>query len=375
LFASLAIVVASANAEPVNLVKATSGYLYFNRPGASMAIHDGELADCLGATGSPAPTRSSPMLEMGVAGNAVENAVQNRMLSGWSRAAADIDVELCMVVRGWRLVRLDDETGRRLARLDQARLAAELAPWVSASSPPGEIVRTFNNDAAYRDTIQDRSPQNASRVLLSQLAIGANVERPAQAVVWAPSQGGRVIAPTELATLHDVPAGEALVLVALSGPSSLRAGVSFGREVADEQSQEAFQADLHGSPTIGRGAVGRLFAFLVPAGRWRILAARSNTFFCLGAPSFEAPSRAVVFAGAFDLGAAKFAPDMSIETIHRDAPIWPAGLADAQAAQWENGATSHCAVTLIGPDYALEFDGFPYRPGYVWGGARTPAQH
>ena len=36
-----------SRAEPVNLARMTLGYSYYNRPGADLATHNNELADCL----------------------------------------------------------------------------------------------------------------------------------------------------------------------------------------------------------------------------------------------------------------------------------------------------------------------------------------
>jgi hypothetical protein len=369
LLTSLLLLTPLAVAEPANLVRASAGYLYFNRPGATMALHDSELADCLGVTGFRFPTRSSPMIPMGIVGSAIENGIQNRMISGWQRAAANIQVELCMVVKGWRLLRLDDREGRRLSTLDQPALASELSTFVGSSSPPGEIIRTFRNDAALWETVQDRSPANASRVLLSEQALAPRPDPPVRSVEWRSELGTSIlVAPVVLADIQSIPEGRALVLIAVHGRSSLRTNMILG-VARDQGPQDLFQVDLRHAQSIGSGAVGQLEAFLVPAGRWRIVSARSNTNLCLGAPSFDASAGSVVFAGAFDLSAPVLAPDMTLNALQPYLQTWPSALPSPRPAQWVNGEVSPCPFTALGPDYALEFDGMPYRDGYVWGGA------
>ena len=212
-----------AEAEPVTLVKATPGYLYFNRPGATLETHDAELSDCLGASVVAAPTAQDPQPSRGVLEDALTTGIQNQMLAGWARARANINVELCMVVRGWRLMRLEDDEGRRLAGLDRRVLASALEPWIGVTSPPGEMVRTWHNDLAFIGTIADRSPANASRVLLSEFALSENPAAPAQRVqrgeqfVW-----GTPVNPTELASIGSIPSDRAIIVISLYGPRSVR---------------------------------------------------------------------------------------------------------------------------------------------------------
>jgi hypothetical protein len=158
-----------AGAEPFNLTKATSGYLYFNRPDADMAQHDGELKNCIANwkaepqtdSASSSSRNSDPYL------GPVGQEVLDTMISGWEAARQNINIEHCMVAKGWRLVRLSEDEGQRLSLLPQRDLVATLQPYIAADLPPGEIVRIWRNEELYSDTIIVSSPRNATRQMLS----------------------------------------------------------------------------------------------------------------------------------------------------------------------------------------------------------------
>ncbi|MFP1133007.1 hypothetical protein [Asticcacaulis sp. W401b] len=135
-----------------------------------MAQHDGELKNCIynWAGGiNPEPDPFSGPAGTGILGAAINQT----MVTNWEAARKSINVEHCMIAKGWRLVRLVPEEGGKLARLPQKDLAAVLAPDISAGQPRGEIVRFWRNEEIYQSTVIARSPENAERYLLSAAAM------------------------------------------------------------------------------------------------------------------------------------------------------------------------------------------------------------
>lgn len=356
--------VAAASAEPGNLTRATAGYLYFNRPGATAAEHDSELVNCSAVARNnylalAHPPRAGDPASHGLVGD----LVTGMMLSGWERAHFNIVVEHCMVVRGWRLVRLDSATGERLEHLDQAALARELAPMIGAAQPPGDIVRTFRNEGADPRSIIVSSPANAQRVLLSALAADPNAPSPLVAVTPALPQTltfAPLINPIPLSDTLQPPPGSAVLIVGVVGP---RAGSR--RFVVDLRSQHDSTVQtlqlLYRDPQRDGDRVSNSFAFIVPAGEWSLGEFPINLSFCLGAPSFVANPGDIIFVGEFDSGAVLNA-NTSSEALARHVP--EALRSTARTAQWTNGATWPCPPYNL---YALEFPETPFRPDYHWG--------
>src|SRR5205085_12078204 len=66
--------------------------------------------------------------------------------------AHSANVENCMFVRWWRVIRLPDGVGEALAALPQPERSARLAGMVGATTLQGEVVRSFGNEAIVHDT-------------------------------------------------------------------------------------------------------------------------------------------------------------------------------------------------------------------------------
>lgn len=365
LFAALlwGVLAIAAQAEPANLARATPGYLYFNLPGATKAEHDSELVNCSNAASNnylaDAPAKTvDTYLSKGIVGGLVTGA----MLSGWQRAQYNIGLEHCMVVRGWRLVRLDAELGANLESLDSASLAHELTPLIGAAIPEGEIVRIWRNEGADGNTIVARSPANAKRVLLSALAADPQALPPDVPVrILGPGDltFEPVIQPVSLADVSHPPADKTLLIAGLVGPSKHRL---FALDLRNQRGAtvETLQLTYRGGARDGKKRKNTL-AFVVPAGEWSIAGFSIHLNTCLGAPSFVANEGNVIFLGEFNTGGS-LQPDMSTEAMARHVP--KSLHADVQNAQWVNGATWPCPPFNF---YAIEFDGAPFRPGYEWG--------
>ena len=367
-----------ALAAPANMVKATDGYVYFNRPGADMAAHDAELRNCLetwqGGVQPQKPTQ--PIIGgQGILGDAIGTAVAGAMQKGWEKARFAVNVEHCMVVRGWRVARVPADEGKALAALDRNLLAATLAPWVGAATPHGEIVRVFANEAALGDSILVRSPQGSSNVQLGSLAISADAGQPSQPVgmlpnSWLLPRNG--IAQAESVGLTSVPEGSALLIVRMTAsPAYKNSGMLFelaGPNPPGTPYRATFRISVRKAPRVN-GQIGQTYAFVVPAGKWRLYSNASVFDFCLGAPAFEAKAGEVVYLGAINVGPRPPKPDMTLDPAIEFLGAGSALTAKVRPAEWFNGSTSPCRNWH---PYAYEFDGAPFEPGYVWGGAARP---
>lgn len=384
---ALAMLAGPAASKPLVLVDATPGYLYFNRPGADMSRHDSELKDCIfGWEGGQPVRRVEPAWG---ASNLSETilgaAVMDAMLDSWNRARYATNVENCMVVRGWRVVRVDPEQGVRLAALDRASLAQVLAPWVGADNPPGQIVRVWGNEADLPDTVLVRTAQKISRTLLSELALDPSAPPPPQRVQSLalfphtdPSPGAMTlkyltpIAPKELAA---PPPGSAIFIVRLTGePRYRRSSLSLDRAVGGAWTGTSWQP---GEWTVllltlnkGASKVGSRLelvqAFAAPPGHWRVYGVGATFDYCMGAPGFDAKAGDVIFLGSIDFSGEPLTPDLDLAPAQSFLASFPNLARQLRPASWLNGDTWPCRADHV---YALEFPGLPYQPGYAWGTA------
>jgi hypothetical protein len=142
-----------ATAAAPDLMSASEGYTYFNRPGASTAEYEADMRRCIGLTVNALPSggisrkggidfrTQSPF---GLGGNLMAILVVD--------AHVHANLQNCMVAANWRVMRLDPVAGAALWKAEPAGLREKLAPWIGAASPPGEELRSYANDAARRGT-------------------------------------------------------------------------------------------------------------------------------------------------------------------------------------------------------------------------------
>ncbi len=360
-----------ARPEPANLTRATEGYSFFNRPGADMATHDAELRDCIDGVGIRAMMALTPtaVQPSGLYYDAVRGSFGR------------INTETCMISRGWRLVRLDIETGRDLAHARREVVVAALKDQVGAERPEGLVVRTWNNEALRGDTLQLTMPAMVMGGLISVRAMDPEAPPPARPIErMVLSQSPRP-APTPYPVLKaaDLPAavpdGSVLVVFHMRGNGSYNGqGYSFvpvagGPVAPPPQAGDYPRAFYTGLPWSliprGRGTpLETVGAVVVPAGRWRLTALMNTMMYCMGSPAFDARPGEVVFLGTIDLSAADTRPVMALEPARQFLAGRPELAAAVQPAAWMNGTTGPC---LGAGTYALEFPGYPFVPGYVWG--------
>jgi hypothetical protein len=386
----LAVAVAAA-ATPVyatDLAKSSDGYTYFNKPGAQVAVHDADVRDCKVKAGRlHQPDTSPPVYAPGLAG-AIGAAIGKAIVMAMNDAKArPVNVENCMVVKGWRIVALDPVAGEAADKLETAAKVARMTPLIGAAEPEGTVVRVFANDAASNQTAGMFSPaRNTIKSALSVDAMGdppesdkPTKEKPAPAPKLAKS--ARPPAPLKAEQLGEIPADSALIVVNVQGTGAF--SVAFERDGPDAKTPAwadgrpaSFTASqpVKATATAG-GAQGTTLVFAVPPGRWKIAHLSAGLFtvsLCLGAPSFEVVAGDVVYAGSFDPASATNAigPEMTLEPYRA---VFPAlsGLGDKmRPASYVNGSTGQCYGAYM---YALETTGRPFAEGYALGSKALPA--
>jgi hypothetical protein len=368
-------------AGPVTVAQMTMGYTYFNRPAADLKLHDADVADC---AGEGARTISlDEQLHNGSTGGLVGGLVGGALQRAYHRGSAASGLENCMVVRGWRVVKLPDDEGKALAALPGTELATRLAPWIGSAEPHGEIVRVWGNDAANAANARySVRPDHTNDGQLSLTeATSGNLhqftipERPADSNrdVMDPKWPKKPLTPADLGS---APEGAAILLVQIKG-LGLHNGIAVwlnregtARDILPSRDDHAPDLLIASKGVLFAKKSGDMFAFAVPAGHWRVwgLGLLPTLNFCLGAPSFPIEPGEVVYAGSFDLSAADIGPDLDLAP----AKAWLASRPQSdkvRAAVYTNGSRGLCGSNAI---YALEVKGAPFEPGYQWGGALKP---
>lgn len=349
-------------AEAASLVGATNGHTYFNRPGADLASHDAALASCMGLAAQMTATDlvgAGMILEMAKAGTTGAN------------------IENCMVVRGWRVMRLSD--AKEVSDLKQPQLRERLAQWVGAVSPPGDVTRAWANEALFASTQRTgpaqllRSGYSLSVAAFPDEALKAIKEVKPFKTVRYPKEA---LPPKRLKfeELASIAPDKALLIVDLRDTRRMNA-VSFRRQGADPNAPAWVDGKvdavwLAGVQTTFKTEGGALLAaFSVPPGRW-MLATLHGTYsalsFCMGAPGFDVAAGDVVFAGRFSFATPEFGPDMDLSDSRAMLASMPGLAAKLKGAAYINGNRGHCEGQNL---YALDVKGAPYAPGYEWAGA------
>ena len=361
----------AAPAVAASLNKTSDGYTYFNRPGGDLKVHDADVALCR--------RLATPTVQPGVA--AAEAATDPYVSSGYwermenadpvqNRVGRAVNLENCMVAKGWRVIAVDPAQGAGLAEHDRAARLSVIGPWIGADSPPGVVVRTFADDALQAATpmfamaevsgqrldVDPEPPPTPQFVQLDPDDPYASSTTPVVIHRVKPLRADRVRAPN---------ADRGLIVISLTGGGGFRMLL----ERVDPQGRLA--SDGHDAEiTVAQSqpdATGPVRVYAVPTGHWRIAAMAQGPYlvnFCLGAPDFYLAPSQVVYAGAFDLAAPARAPNMDLAT---GKAAFPQGSRLAEAlrpADWRNGSVGRCRGAYI---YALEFPGRLFAEDYHMG--------
>lgn len=388
-----ALAAGAARAQPVDLHLPSQGYTYFNRPGSDITLHDRELFECALEAAKTMQPEQNPQLSNQMWGWLLDRYPMGGYAGLQAKYGFAGSLENCMVVRGWRVVRLDDGVGRNLAKLSQPALAAALQDWVGSVAPPGEIVRTWNNDALLSSTgrfhtadqpkgtslsFLARAPQPDDSAKLSAAVAAAKPLR-VRSLSDLPEADRRPLLPLKPKEMATIPPDLAVIVIRLRGYPVVKGTTLFFNRIPTDSQATAWSFDnvvdnfKVGLPEATYGPAGsmqeRTFVVAVPPGRWALTQASRLFYlerFCLGAPAFDVGAGDVVFAGTFDLSAQSWAPDMNPGPVSQIAASLPGGAERLKAASWRNGNRGPCFGAAI---YNLEIPGAPYVEGYTWGGA------
>jgi len=374
----------TAQAEPVEIGQIVTGPTYYNRPSASLAEHNADLGACARET---AFSVGSDQYERSLGGAPLrlgESIAKHLIWDGPLAGVGAVRVENCMIVRGWRVVRLPERDAAALDGLPGPALVARLTPWIGAANPPGELVRTWGNEAAHPTGFKLASraaapgPKQLSFRIYNESGGTEALPRKIDAEP-TPSAGPGVLdpkwptKPLPSAETPLPPAGASIIVVKISGISNrYGTGIVFAREGSTPEEQPGLVDHAPGSFFAGTGFLGakkdgNWFAFVVPAGRWR-MAQSAFLSLCLGSPAFDVRPGEVVYAGAFNLAGDSLGPDLNLgpATAYLRGP----GAAVVRPASYVNGSRGSCHAFPVA--YALEIPGAPFETGYRWGAAAVP---
>ena len=127
---------------------------FYNKPGATRADYDAAWQECrLIARGSRTPTGSVPYIynpaiispiAAGV-GAGIGGLIAGAIQEGQARRA---NRRSCLLVRGWRLVEVDDTERARVAAMPDSQRDAYFNAIVGAAEVKGKKVTSWNNDYA-----------------------------------------------------------------------------------------------------------------------------------------------------------------------------------------------------------------------------------
>lgn len=264
-----------------------------------------------------------------------------------------------MIAKGWRVVALGDDEGKRLAGLPAPEFVAAAEPLVGAMEPPGVVVRSWNNQALRPAEVTTASlPRRPSdRQLSARAYADTKPSPPMQTPMGTPYRidRGWPTRPLDPAAPAEAPPNAGYVALHVNGPA-----IGIGRI---DPKTEALASD-GGPAIIGGGSTqpfpkkdGRWFLYAVPPGRWTITNYGSLSF-CLGAPAFEVKAGEVVYAGAFETAGAHLGPDLALEPVQ--AYLGPVLGAKVRSAAYTNGWTLPCRSNAAA--YVLELEGSIQRP-------------
>ncbi|HEY2707003.1 MAG TPA: hypothetical protein VGI95_03020 [Caulobacteraceae bacterium] len=348
-----------------DLGKASDGYVYFHRTGADEATHDVAVDECANLSASIAQPYLMRVAAAGHSpaadsiGNLIAGAIQDAQQNHLDRRQFLANIENCMVVRGWDVVRVDEDEGRRVSALSQPEQAAMLSRWVGATEVHGEIVRTFQpipTETMLVHGVYDHLPPPS-------LSLTAGAHRFSPKLSPADPTGWRPIKPSDPGATQAPDASVIVVRMLTSAPGHQLA-LLFAKvdEAAQGQDKPRMDYVMVASPVRflwGHGpALETTFVVPVQPGRWRLLSSWGISL-CLGGPAFDVRPGEAVFAGSFDAAAKDYlAPDMSpapAVAALRDTAL----AARLRPAGWENRVVTPCALGWANIIYAYDIPGAP----------------
>ncbi len=366
----ISILPSSAIADPIDIYSPSAGYVYFNRPGADMVAHNADMEICARAAVGMVPPK------IDYAGGIVGGLITDFRYDGPTKIIFAANIENCMVVHGWRVMRLPDAEGADLAQLPQQELILRMAPWIGGNTPHGDIIRAWDNDLIRSSAYGGTKAAFLEQGQLSWKIDSNKIAFPSE-VTQAKQFGGGKLDPqwrrrpyqsAKAPEMSNVPPGSAMIIVRLEGLTMKNAGgISFSRmgETPEESPSVRDHApDLFEVQTFSK--TDNWFIIAVPPGRWRILGFWPVNL-CLGSPAFDVKAGDVIYAGAFNMSSQNIAPDLTLDPVKTYLSGTPFSSA-VQPAAYVNGSLGKCFQTRF---YAYEVKGAPFLPGYSLGSMAT----
>lgn len=368
LAAGLAALASPALAQ-VDITRASKGYTYFHYRGVDIDVHDQAVQACIEVTSHTAQSDPHAGSNLGLAGAILTPVITGPLVKGQNTNADAANIENCMVVQGWDVVRLDPAEGAALAKLDAPAQRAALTPWVGADQPHGTVVRRFDNDLTRGATTFDGRAGDMDKLSLSIASVG-QMPDPARPRVsrsgrYSPDRQAGLAKPITADSAGQLRPDEALIVIrtASTGKPAFY-GLHFER-TNDAVSEVAYRFEvLQPDTAFWAKKIEELYIFRVPAGRYRIdsitgsSSLNSSLSLCLGSPGFDVAPGEVVFAGNVRFaGDGRFAPTMELDPARRMLSPNDALAERLKPAEWMNGT-----LALCGPDsylYALDIPGAP----------------
>lgn len=398
----LALAASTAHAQ-ADLTRSSGGYTYFHRAGADMAAHDAALRFCFEQAATTKQPDSLPMPQTydgGAAGVLARTIVKAAFEIPAERRGFFANMESCMVVTGWQVVRLPDAEGASIAALPLTDKYQHLTGLVGQDVPQGEVVRRFRNDIPHPDTRWLQTTGDLDKIPLDLQALDvqpwwkayyAKVKTDAKAVKAARKakpalpapKGSGPVPQTQWAQLA---ADRSYLLIRTLRTQGWPTGRFLFRRIGPDPTRSAseldgqidvFFADLPVNKKVEKGKlIEASFMLELPPGRWTYMGILGYpasgmptpiiVSFCLGAPTFEIQTGEVLYAGTFGIGIleGQIAPDTRLETIKHLTDSAPGLLDRLKAAPWMNGDRFACDGAYI---YALETPDRPFLPDYHFG--------
>jgi hypothetical protein len=364
-----------ACAGGINPDRAASGYTYFNRSGASLAIHDQELRECLSIS---LPLKPPHSVGLGVAGGVIGSVV-NQIGDG---IATDYflqgNVEKCMMVRGWRVVRVPDAEGSAIAQLSRAEIGTALADWVGMATPHGQVVRYFGDAGAMTRAsafgIARQKSLSIAAADLRNVPIDEHFEPLVATDATMRAANKAELKPLKPDQVGQVDPASAILIVELRGRRADGwKALYFGR-ISDDLQQftrdglstapdttwfrtplpkDAFRGSEEKGSTVG--------VYVVRPGLWAVTSAPLASM-CLMAPAFVVKAGEVLFVGSFDLDDL-LATDVGLQGVRSTMPPGSLLAEKVRAAPWVNGLSWQCRGLMIG---GYEIVGAPFLDSFHW---------
>lgn len=373
---------ATPAAAQVDIGRPTAGWTYFHKAGADMAAHDTAVLDCIDQAMRAREFVSLGEWEssygvLGVANPPTPIKSLAALADNRGRAA---NIENCMVVRGWSVMRLKPAEGEALAARPLAERRAVLAGWVGSEAPGGRLLRKWDNDIVVpSDSIwaDNKIPPHPS---LSVTAVTlppqgppppkvkpARIPKEARPLTPLSQKEIAALGPTD--TVLVIRMAQVKQIAGIGALDFLRLGPDGATPAWQDGRPAEFRVHNPGRlMTMPQGAVNdKVHVFKAPPGRWRLAGVGYDgpaISLCFGGPAFELKAGEALYLGSFMFGVPdQYIPDLDLAVV-RQALAAPALTDRLKPAPYINGSTGPCGSLI---SYALEWPAHPYAPDYAAG--------